>query len=537
MENSIYAQFAFAAKTWPKNLAMRFENRTWNYVQLKREIDLAARKMSAIGIKKGDVVAMSMPNCSEAVFLLYGLNKIGAISYNIHPMTPPPMMQEMMRKSGSKVLMSLSLSAANYRKALPSDIRVLSINPYKRINLIKYLAVWAKTKRAHGIENYWKIKPSKEIVEADVKGSDPCVYLNTGGTNGEPKIVVISNDTTNFVALRGYDLIKGPREEIRMLTAIPLFHTFGLEMGVHTLLVGGMATVLQIKFNTKEAINHIKKAHSTCIVAVPAIFNALLSRDSFYGPWLKKQNVSFVGGDSIAQSLLDRWNNAMKEWDSDARLYEGYGLTETMSAVNINTKFNHKRGTIGKPLPDVDELIVDPETREILPPNTEGEILISGGNIMSGYLNSDELNKEVFVNINGKKYLSTKDFGMMDEDGYLIFRQRMRRIVKINGETLCPSDVEQVATAIPDIYEAYCYGVPHVRKGHVFHLALVIRRGDHPADKAEVEKAVKEDIERKLPPAYMPEKIVFLDKLPKTPLCKIDDSKLRDLAGEPKAEE
>ncbi|MCH3908937.1 MAG: acyl--CoA ligase [Bacilli bacterium] len=529
-EKSIYEQFKATADEFPHNLCMRFEDKTWSYASVDKSIEKTAAKLLTLGIKEKEVVSVSLPNCPEALYLFYAISRIGAISYNIHPLTPPEMLKTLLTRSGSTILFCLSLNAAADRKALDKSIRVLSINPYQGVKPLKGFAVARMSKRCHGIKNFYHVRPQKELPAFKVDPKEDALYLNTGGTNGEPKIVRLSSNAINNLANRGYPLVGGKKENIKILTAIPLFHGFGLTMGVHTPLSFGGSTVLMLKFNTKEAIDHIKKANCTVLLGVPALYNALLSKDSFYGPWLQKQITAFIGGDSVPQSLLDRWNNAMEENDSTARLFEGYGLTETMTVTNVNCYCSYKRGTIGKPLPGIKELIVDPKDGKILPRNVPGEIYVSSDTLMNGYLHDEK--QEAFKTIDGVKYLATKDYGFIDDDGFLIFKQRLKRVEKINGETLCPSDVEQVALDDRRIYEAFCYGVKDERKGHVFRLVIVLRRGDHPANKDEVIKDIYADLEQKLTANYKPDKIIVSDKLPRTPIGKIDSNAIIKEYGE-----
>ena len=146
---------------------------------------------------------------------------------------------------------------------------------------------------------------------------------------------------------------------------------------------------------------------------------------------------------------------------------------------------------------------------------------------MSGYLNAKE--DEGFITINGVRYLRTGDYGSLDEEGYLTYRQRLRRTVKVNGETLCPSDIEDIALNISEVYDAYCYAVLDEKKGHHFRVAIVLRRGDHPADPEDVKKRLYEKIANELPPSYLPDKIVVLEKIPHTPIGKIDNKAIQDL--------
>lgn len=522
MDQSIYDYLMGVVAAYPQNEAMRFENKTWTYAQLKRSIDRTASRLISWGVKPGEAIAVSMPNCPEAVYLFYAISKIGAISYNIHPLTPSEQMKHLLERASCHRLICLSFHAYDHRQALPNDVQILSINPYHLVNLIKLIAVNHMSKKAKGIVDFWSLNHKLPVEDIHMDPAAPAIYLNTGGTNGEPKIVLLSSNAINNVASKGYYLIGGERDKIKVLTAIPLFHGFGLVMGVHAPLTLGGSTVLMLKFNTKEAIKHIQKGRATVIIGVPALFNALLSRDSFYGPWLKKQNIAFIGGDSVPESLLTRWNEAMKRYGSSARLYEGYGLTETVNVSNVNFKGHDKKGTIGQPLPGIREIVVDKDSLKPLPPNSLGEILISGNTIMNGYLNDEKNNSEAFLTIDGVRYLRTKDYGSIDEEGFLTFKQRLKRVVKVNGETLCPSDVEQVALDNKDVYETYCYGAPDERKGQVLRLLVVLRRGDHPASEDDVRKAIYDKISKDLTANYTPDRIVFLAKLPRTAVDKID---------------
>jgi long-chain acyl-CoA synthetase len=533
MENpTLYEQLRVSCLAHPKDPAARFENKRWSYHALFEQVNKAARKLRRLGIVEGDVIAVSLPNCPDALFLLYAINAVGAISYNIHPLTPPAQMKTMLEKSQAKMLFVLSLSADRYRREIPLRFRLVAVNPYRHVSLHKMVAVRLMSHSFKGIERYWMIRPirKKDFVLSPRKKEDDAVYLNTGGTNGDPKIVRLSNGAINELAYEGYHLVGGDVRNIKMLTAIPLFHGFGLSMGAHTILSIGGCTVLMLKFKTKEAIKILKKGYATCIIGVPALYNALLSRDAFYGAWLENQNTAFVGGDACPESLLERWNSTMERYGSKARLFEGYGLSETCAVSNVNYRGHEKKGTVGQCLDGLKEIVIDVDTLKPLPPNALGEICISGNSVMSGYLNATP--EEGFLVIDGVKYLRTGDYGSLDKEGYLTYRQRLRRTVKVNGETLCPSDIEDIALNDPSVYDAYCYAVKDERKGHHFRLAIVLRRGDHPADPEIVKERLLAEIKTNLAPSYFPEKIVVLAKIPHTPIGKIDNKAIEDLEKE-----
>ncbi len=525
MAESLYDQFFEVVKKYPKYTAIRFEKKKWSYKKTDKLILECERKLTSLGIKKGDVLTVALPNCPYSIFLFYAINKKGAISYNIHPLTPSETIEEMMDKVSSKTLICLSLNAKEASEKLAQDKKIITINPYLGASPLKRAFVRCKAKKCSRATNFAFVKKAKKIEPIIINKEDDAVYLNTGGTNGAPKVVRMSNRAINHVGANSYQLIGGPYQSIRILTAIPLFHVFGLEMGVHTPLSFGGQSVLMLRFHTKEAIAHMRSGRSTVLLGVPSLYNALLSRDSFYGKHLRKQVTAFIGGDTVPESLLNRWNQAMVKYGSDARLYEGYGLTEAGVAI-VSTKGRSKKGSIGTPLPGIKVKILDIETHKEVENGKLGEIAIGGPSVMSGYFKDDKLNKEDLIDIDGVRYFLTKDYGYCDKDGYGYFKQRMRRIVKINGETLCPSDVEDAVLTLEDVFDAYCYGVPNKRKGAAFRLIVVKRDGDHPKTEEQVKELINEKINSLLPPSYLPEKIFFVSRLPRTPIGKVDSKEI-----------
>lgn len=524
MEKSIYDQFHETAEKFPRNLCIRFENKTLNYRQFDSRVRQTARKLLALGIQPKDVVSVSIPNCIEAAELFYAISYIGAISYNIHPLTPPETLKRFMDRAHSKYLFCLWNTGFKNRDYFPQDYTIVGINPYIHINSLKSSYFRAVGRKRNGLLRYHKLAKmkDKDLAPYHPDENDDAIYLNTGGTNGEPKIVRISSKSINYLGSVSYQLIGGPYENIKLFAAIPLFHIFGLGMGLVTPLSFGGSTVLMLKFNTKEAIHYIKKGQTNTLLGVPAIYNALLSKRQFYGDFLKKQLIAYVGGDAISQTLLDNWNTTMQIFGSEARLYQGYGSTEGMVCM-VNTSFKRSRkGSIGKPQPGEMVKIMAQDGKE-LPLGESGEIWISGPMTMNGYLNDEEGTKKVLTeDEKGRVWLHSGDYGYMDEDGFVYFRQRLKRVVKINGETLCPADVENSILEMPEIYSAYCYGVANERKGQVFRVAAVTRKGKDQVSDEEAKRLIFAKIKSSLLPAYMPDKVIIMKELPRTPVGKIN---------------
>ncbi|MCI1245106.1 MAG: acyl--CoA ligase [Bacilli bacterium] len=526
MNTTLYAQFHQAEEGFPHEEAVRYEGRAWTYERLNKEILLTAGKLARLGFKKGDLAMIALPNCFASLLLFYAVNALGGVSYPIHPRTPAEQLKSYLKRSHPKLVFVLGREANLIHRVLREEsVSCVSVNPFFGAGLHKRIAYHGFSRLEKGILRFSSLKSEKIDVEKGSE-SDLAICLNTGGTSGEPRIVALQNGTINRLGRKGYPLIGGKVTAIKMLTVVPLCHGFGLVMGIHTPLSNGASTVLMNRFSTKTAIRLIKKGQATAIIGVPALFNALLSKDAFAGKWLQKQIIAFVGGDSVPESLLTRWNETMEKFQSPARLYQGYGLTETVNVSNVNTAKKHRLGSVGTPLPGLSEIIVDPKTHAVLPPLSHGEILIAGDTLMQGYLDGGASG---FIEVEGTRYVKTGDYGYLDEDGYLFFEQRLRRIVKIKGETVCPSQVEKVALSFYEIYEAYAYGVPDERNGQAMHLALVFREGYESGDASLLLDNVSTRLKKNLPAFAIPTKTYFLKSLPKTAVGKIDEAAIRAL--------
>jgi len=525
MEKTIFNQFFTATLKNPNAVAIRFENRVFTYKETNRRIEQTASVLLSLGVRPGDCITVNLPNCPTALFLLYAINRLGAIAYFVHPLTPKKQLIEYIEKANSHLLFALNTKANSYRKDLDYLTKIVSVNPYKYSNCFKAITAYfiAKTPLI-GVIPFSKFPKNIELPNDISKEEDVAVYLNSGGSNGEPKVIMLTNHSINHLGEVGKTIIKDySPSKIKMLTAIPLFHGFGLAMGVVTPLANGSSTVLMMKFNPKKAIKEMKKGNVTTIIGVPALYASLLSQPSFKKRACKNLVISFIGGDSVSKKLLERWNNKVVTEGGKSCLYEGYGLTETVTVSNVNYAGQYKENSVGKPLPGILEVILDPDTHEILPPNAIGEIAIGGDTIMKGYLDDPELTALSTFVTNNKSYILTRDLGYLDEDGYLFFKQRIRRIVKVNGVPVCPVDLERIALSFSYIEEAYAYGVPDKEKGSLINLVVVVSPS-FIGDKEKIKEEILTSIKEYLSIYSYPKEIIFVAKMPRTSIGKIDDS-------------
>ncbi len=523
---TLYELFLEAKGKYPKVTAVRYETKTLTYLELDEEIKKVAGKLKALGVKKGDLVAYNLPNCIPSVTLLYALNAIGAIAYLIHPLTPAKQLSSFLKKTNCRLLFALSINAKEYAAEIADDVTIVAVNLYKGARPIKAIAVSLMSRGLPDrVIRFEKIKPQPVEVPVSYANHAPCVYLNSGGTNGEPKVIMLSNEAIGYLGVEGLAVIGSDYPpEIKMLTVIPLFHGFGLAMGVVAPLTNGATTVLMTKFHTKETCHLLKNNLANTVIGVPALYNALLHSPKFVGKACRNLLVCYVGGDSVTESLLDRFDAHIASEGGTCHLFEGYGLTETVTVSNVNRPGFVKRGSVGKPLNGIKEKIIDVDTGEVLPAGKEGEIAIGGPSLMEGYYEDPELTKKTIKTIDGEPYVLTKDMGYIDDDGFLFFRQRLRRMAKVNGVPVCPGDIEKLAIQDKAVYECYAYPIKNEKLGSVLEVALVKHRESDDSEE-EIINRLTSSIKENLPVYYLPKRIYFIEKLPRTPVGKIDTTK------------
>lgn len=502
-----------------------------------KDIDAIAGYLDKNGIKRGDVVTIFLPNIVQSFSAFYAVNKIGAVGNIVHPLTPANVLEEMLVSTNSKAVFILDILAEPYLETLKKKnllTIVCSNSDYVPGILRPAFKIYEKTKVKNSVKtskfiSYYTVTHLSFIVRAvEDNGNDDAVYLHGGGTTGKSKTIRISSNNLNSLAfkLSFFDSPHEPGEEYSLIV-LPLFHAFGLGVAMHFSMCAGFTCIGMPKFNVDKAIKYIKKYNVTYILGVPNMFRKMLEDSSFEGPHLKKLRLLWAGGDMVSENFLNTFNSKLQKWGSKGKLLRGYGLTEVTSVCTANIVSAYKENSIGRPLPEVDIQIWD-EKHKKLPPNTIGEIVISGETVMNGYLNSEE--SGVYVDRKGRRYVLSGDLGYLDEDGYLYFTGRKKRMIIISGYNVYPSDVESKVLTLDYINEAcavqgYIDGKPIVK--------LFVSLNDTSLPEDEVVKNVKEFCNSKLERFSRPTFITVMDKLPKTAMGKIDFMKLTDTPPSP----
>lgn len=527
VEQSLYQAVLESASKYPNRVALRYFGHAYRYKFLLKRINQFAAKLIELGVKKDEPVTICLPNIPDAVYLLYAVNQIGAIANIVHPLFTFEQMKETLEKTHSKIAFVLDTT---YKTFLPLEksegVTFYACSPAQEFTLLAQ-KIYAHKNRAKLVTNpkttasFRKTKPYKEY---DTRFKDDAIYLHSGGTSGDPKTIALSNFAINSVSTTTFWILNVDNvKNWGILSVLPMFHGFGLCKGIHSMLAHGGCDVLMPKFSRKDCVKYIRKNQMHVLLGVPVLYEALLSKRNFRGRKLRHLNIAFVGGDYVSPALTERFNIRMEKAKSICRLREGYGLTEVVNVCTVNTHRYHKPGTVGKLLPNVNAVVLDEQGEEV-GFNQEGEICIGGDTMMNGYRFSKEAdaNEKVFyLAKDGKKYVRTGDFGSVDEERFLTFKTRLKRIVKVNGIPVFPSMIEDCATSFNFVYETCAIGVEDAKHGHIIKLYVMLSK-TYKGTKEEAEEKLIERIVSRLGVFSKPKVIIFLDKMPHTAIGKID---------------
>ncbi len=514
--------------------AYEFYGRKTSYRQFIARIERTARAFLNSGIRPGDAVTICMPNTPQALDCFYALNRISAVANMVHPLSAETEITGYLDISESKMILTVDLFYEKVERAVRAvkkPVTILACRMQDELPL--HLAAAYLLKKGKDYLRFpqqphllWKEFLKRGDTETTLP--DPvfdknrtAVILYSGGTSGFPKGICLSDWNFNACALEAREAIGVEfRKGFKMLSCMPLFHGFGLGINLHTVLIHGACCILMPTFNGKSYADMLKKKKPNFIAGVPTIFEALL-----HIPGLEKLDMSFLlgmfcGGDSLSVELKKKIDAFLREHNAGIQVREGYGLTECVTASCLTPRDDYREGSIGIPFPDTVYGIVQPGTDDFLPPGEEGEIILKSPTVMLGYLKDPEnTQKTLRVLPDGDTWLYTGDLGTMDEDGYVYFRQRMKRLIITNGYNVYPSQLENVIDSLPEV--AYCcvIGVPDPRRMHRVKAFIV------PAEGVVADEALKERILEKISlhiaQYALPREIEFRNELPKTLVGKV----------------
>ncbi len=520
---NLFVNFKNCAKENINRTAIYFQDKSITYGEFLQKIYRVSAFFQSIHLKKDDLITLVAPNTPESVACFYAASMLDLKIHLLHPLTNEKILIRELKEKQSKLFICVSLFLNNYPNILKMNIPIFVLNPASSLNFIKRFAFSRINKK--DLKTYFK---DKKIYKYDdykttndkFKDYNPLkgrIYLSSGGTTSMPKTIVLSDFALCSLIKKVDTILNIPLEEIKtksMVAALPMFHGFGLVMGILAVLNYGGKVSLLAKFNTNPVIKLIKQNRANYIIGVPLMFEALLKNPNFANENLKNIDTCFIGGDFISPSLLQRFNECLKNNGSKGLLLEGYGLTETVTVLSVNTLKEHRKGSVGKPLKGIEVIILD-EKNNILPYHVKGEIAVAGDTLMEGYLEDEN----PFIFIKNKKYVKTGDIGYLDEDNYLYFISRKKRVIKKRGFNIFPLGIEKLVSSLPYISEC-AYLSKNNGKEEITYLFVV--PNDKTFDKKEIENKLLLELKSNIQSYEIPDHIILEEKFQLTNVGKID---------------
>ncbi len=527
-ERTMYRELVETSKKYPDNTAFSYMGLKNTYTQLVEMIDACAASLSSLGIKAGDRITVCVPNCPQAVAALYAINKIGAVACMIHPLSSEGEILFYLRDSESVAAIVFDGAHEKFGEAIktyPLKYMVVT-TPADELGAIKRVGYKFTMGRgikrvpsAHNIIKWFPFKARAKKVTADVEVprscNDPAVILYSGGTTGISKGILLSNLNFNALAAQVLAAAQCFTPGDKMLAVMPMFHGFGLGVCIHTILVAGGECILVPKFNAEsyETMLHV----------------------NWDGVDMSFFKGIFSGGDSLPVDLKHRFDAFIKEHNSPVKIREGYGTTECVTASCLTPYNTDKDGTIGFPFPDTFYKIVDRGTIEELPYGYEGEICLSGPTVMLEYLNQPkETSDTLRVHADGRIWLHTGDLGMIDKEGFVYFKQRIKRMIVSSGYNIYPSQIENIIDKSDMVHLSCVIGIPDKFKIEVVKAFVVLMPGVEEND--ETKEKLKAYLTKHIAKYMMPKEIEFRDSLPKTLVGKVAYTVLEAQEAEKRAE-
>ena len=504
--------------------------------EIFHDIDaLSSYFQNDLKLKKGDVYTVFMPTTVQSIISIYALNQIGVIVNPVHPLMSSEYLKEVIIETNSKGVMILDLLSKKHvetinEMGLPCLVCCSSdyskgIKRFGTKTGEKILkCIYPKLKNT----TYYRdaIKTHDNFVPVKNNGDDIAVYLNGGGTTGKSKTIKLTSKALNELVQRVsvLDEIHIPGEEAEIIV-LPMFHSFGLCLGVHMAICNSARLIPMMQFDAKLFNKLMRKNLVVGVMGIPSMFQKLMKEKHFDGPWLKNIRLMFCGGDDVSEKFLNEFNSYFEKWGAVGRLRQGYGLTEVASVCCTNTNTDNRKGSIGKALDGVRIEIWDDDHKK-LPTGEIGEIVISGPTAMSGYFSPDGPDDlGLYTDENGEKWVLSGDLGYQDEDGYFFFSGRKKRLIIISGYNVYPNDIEKKVGELDFIKEVCAVQGWQGDKSIVRLYASLKTSGDEEEYKEKIRSVCVENFSK----FYYPKEIIFMKELPQTPLMKVDFMKLSQM--------
>ena len=519
------------ARRFPDHPSLLFYGKKISYAELDRLASRFANSLLGLGIRKGDRVALMLPNIPQMVIAYYGTLRAGAIAVATNPLYHSHELEVQLKDSGAVALVAVDMFHPVIAPVLPKtavrNLILCGIKDYLPFPLNVLYPVkarlekqWVTVKRVPPILDFVRLIQGASAARPAiaVQPGDTAILQYTGGTTGVPKGAVLShrNLVVNAVQCRTWVTVRNEGEE-RIIAVIPFFHVYGMTTAMNFGILIGAELILLPKFHTKEVLETIARHRPTIFPGIQAMYQAIGHFPKVAKYDLTSIKAAISGAGPLMHEVQERFEHLTK-----ARIVEGYGLSEASPVTHANPIFGRRKaGTIGLPWPDTDARVVDIETgtRE-LPVGETGELVVRGPQVMSGYWNKPD---ETAQALRGG-WLHTGDIAKRDAEGYFFIVDRIKDMIKTVGENVYPREVEEVLYTHPKVKEAVVVGVPHEEFMGEKIKAYVVPKDGVDVTPEEIMAFCKVELSK----FKCPKEVEFREQLPKTLVGKVLRRVLRD---------
>ena len=519
-----------AAHKWPKRTAIVFKNWSINYAKLKTRTEIVAANLRKAGIRKGDRVAMMLPNLPQTIMALWGVLRAGAVGVMTNPLYMETEIVHQFNDAGVRFCITLDLLWPKLEKlgdAIPVEkFFVTTIGDGLKFPLNLLYKVQAKKNRTSPAVPYDKkrVLPFKTLLKGNetytdqrVDPEDLALLQYTGGTTGVAKGCMLTHFNLGANLQQCQSMIHnlGQHQET-FLGILPYFHIYGMTTCLTWPTSMGATLAPFPRYVPLDVLKGIQKLKPTVFPGAPSLYISLLQQKNVDKFDLNSINCCVSGS---APMPVEHMKQFAKRTGSE--ISEGYGLTEASPVTHFNPLEGvRKPGSIGLPFPDTDAKIVDMVVGgEPLPPGKRGELVIRGPQVMKGYYNRPDSTADVLRN----GWLYTGDIATMDEEGYFYIVDRKKDLIISGGYNIYPREIDEVLHTHPKIEEAVSVGIPHEARGEIVKAYVVTRKGEE-LSRNDVIAFCRE----KLANYKVPRRVEFRNELPKTMVGKVLRRALRD---------
>lgn len=515
-----------STREYPERAAIIFEDTTLTYEKLYENVKRFASALQDLGVRKGDRVAVYLPNCPQFIVTTYGALEAGAVVVPCSTAYKEMELKRQLDDSGARILITherlLQIASETVKKTLIEHLIVTSEQDYRYLEDVNNAPKSEGDKYIPLLKLLQEYEPTPTPVAINPR-EDLAFLCYTGGTTGTPKGCMLTHFNCVVDQLHEIFFYQLKRGEEVLLLFLPLFHIYGLNRCMGTYLAAAATIILLERFNVIKVLEAIQRYKVTVFPGVPTVYNALISYSDIKKYDLRSVRIWKSAAAPLPTSTWLKFRDLV-----GASIVIGWGLTEaspglTLTPLEIK---EYKPGMIGIPEIDTDVAVFDPEKDVEVPVGVVGELRARGPQIMKGYWNKPEETAKVFSN----GWLRTGDLGYMDENGMFYFVGRLKDVIKVSGFQVWPTEVEDVLCSHPAVLEAAVIGVPDEYHGEV-PKAYVVLRSEHKGRITEEE--LMKYCEERLAKYKVPKKIEFIEELPKGPSGKILKRKIelkRELA-------